>query len=79
MYKIFLIVLLLLLLIYEKLIRPQICEKKIGEYLQSINGDLIMLEKVSIREEIYSVKYKVGNFPQTSVVKFNFFFKYKWD
>lgn len=66
------------LIIYEKFRRPIICKKKINKYIESLNGHIIDIKRLSIREETYLVEYKVKDEKFRITVKFNLFYKSLW-
>lgn len=73
-----LLFLLILLLAYEKIRRPMVCEEKICQYIESLNGRVMNIKKPIHREELYIVEYKVNGNVKQSTVKFNLFYKQKW-
>ncbi|MDD4563079.1 MAG: hypothetical protein PHW39_08400 [Syntrophomonadaceae bacterium] len=73
-----LILLLILGILYEKIWRPIICKRKIREHIEVLGGEVWSIEKISMREEIYNVKYKINGELKNAVVKFSLFYGEKW-
>lgn len=71
-------ILLIIILVYEKFRRPIICKRKIYEYIQSLNGQILDIKRLSIREEIYLIDYKIGEDSHRLTVKYNLFYKGIW-
>lgn len=69
---------LILFLLYEKIRRPVICKKKIYKHITDIGGEVINIERISHRDEIFSVHYKIGSDSKTATVKFDFFYSATW-
>lgn len=69
---------LIAFLLYEKIRRPVICKRKIYKYISDIGGKVINIEKISYRDEIFSVYYEIGENSKTATVKFNFFYGDSW-
>ncbi|MCY6370686.1 hypothetical protein [Clostridium ganghwense] len=65
-------------LIYEKWWRPKVCEKKIRDRIRKMGGEVWGIERLSMREEIYSVIYRIGEKNEKGVVKFNLMYKQDW-
>jgi len=78
MRPIWIVLILILLLIYEKVWRPIVCKKKICSHIDSIGGQVNKIEKLTPRDEIYSVYYTVNGQSKHSNVKFNLFYKTTW-
>ena len=72
------VLVLILLLIYEKIWRPMVCKKKIYNHIENIGGQVGNIEKLTPRDEIYSVYYTVNGKSKHSNVKFNLFYKTTW-
>ncbi|MCT4606221.1 MAG: hypothetical protein N4A64_08995 [Marinisporobacter sp.] len=68
----------ILLLIYEKVWRPIVCKKKIYRHIENIGGQVGNIEKLTSRDEIYSVYYTVNGQSKHSNVKFNLLYKTIW-
>ncbi|AOR25108.1 hypothetical protein [Clostridium taeniosporum] len=69
---------IIFLLLYEKVLRPIICKKKIYEHINNLSGQVDNIEKLTARDEIYNVYYTVNGQANHSIVKFNLFYKTKW-
>lgn len=72
------VLLLSILLLYEKLWRPYVCRKKIYAYINEIGGEVDNIEKLTARDEIFSVYYTVNGESHEIVAKFNLFYKSEW-
>jgi hypothetical protein len=72
------VLVLILLLIYEKVWRPMICKKKIYSHIENIGGQVSNIEKLTPRDEIYSVYYTANGQSKHSNVQFNFLYKTTW-
>ncbi|HHV11463.1 MAG TPA: hypothetical protein GXX75_14425 [Clostridiales bacterium] len=70
---------IILLLMYEKIWRIKICKNKIDKHIRNENGYVVKIEKLSERDEIFSVYYSVNGQEKHSNVKFNFLFKDIWE
>jgi hypothetical protein len=66
------------LLLYEIMWRPIACERKIKERIESMGGTVGTIEKLTPRDEIFNVYYKVNGESMHSVVKFDFFYEEEW-
>lgn len=69
----------LLILSYEKVLMPTLCEKRINTYIKNIGAKTCDIEKFSVRKSIYYVSYIKDKKIHNTVVKFNFFLKAKWE
>ena len=63
----------ILIIIFEKVIRPSICRKKIIKVIEAKGATMIDITKLSIREETYKVDYTIDHGDETCVTKFNSF------
>ncbi|WP_129596093.1 hypothetical protein [Anaerophilus nitritogenes] len=72
------VLVLILVLIYEKVWRPMVCKKKIYHHIENIGGQVGNIEKLTPRDEVYSVYYIVNGQSKHSNVKFNLFYKSTW-
>jgi len=77
-YNISVIILFLAAIIYEKLIRPLICRKKIIKSIEANGGIITKITKLNSREETYSIEYKLAYKNKTSVANLDFFFNITW-
>lgn len=68
----------MLFVIYEYTLRIHVCKKKIYNHIKNIGGQIISIEKLSPRDEIFSVAYNLNGKSEYSTVKFSFFYKTKW-
>lgn len=69
---------LLLIAIYEKIISPKICIKKINRHIHSLNGEVLNIKKLSFRDETYLVDYKINENISRLNVKFRMVHKEEW-
>lgn len=72
------IIIISIILAYEKIWRPKVCEKKICAYIEGIQGSIRSIEKLTIRDEIYKVCYRIKGETAVGIVKFNFFYDMEW-
>ncbi|ACD22387.1 hypothetical protein FDE76_05465 [Clostridium botulinum] len=70
---------IILLLLYEKIWRPIICKKNIHMHINNLGGQVDNIERLTQRDEIYNVYYTVNGKLNNSIVKFNLFYKSKWN
>lgn len=68
-----------LIILYEKAWRVYRIHRKINQYINSKNGKVGTIERLSSREEIFSVYYLVAGQSKHSIVKFNLFYHSKWE
>lgn len=54
------------------------CKKKIFTHVKDIEGQLVSINKISSREEIFNVIYVKNELTHHCSVKFNFFYKDIW-
>lgn len=73
------IFILIILLLYEKVWRPIVFKKKIYSHISNLGGQVNSIESLTPRDEIYSVYYTVNGQSKHSNVKFNLFYKTKWE
>lgn len=76
--KLLLVVFIIILLLYEKVWRPIVCKKKIYNHINNLGGQVDNIEKLTAKDEIYNVYYTVNKQSNHSIVKFNLFYKTKW-
>lgn len=77
--KSFILISAVLVILWEKLRRPKICEKKIHKHIKDIGGEVIWIKKIGIRDEIYRVSYKIDEPIEAAIVKFNLFYHMDWE
>ena len=65
----------IVLLIYELAICPSYSEKKIKEIVEERGGCNPIIDKISLRDKIYNVKYEIDGKPESILLKFDFFLK----
>jgi hypothetical protein len=78
MWSFILLFLFLVFIFYELIRRPIICKRKIYEHIRWLGGEVDSIEKMSSRESIYCVYYKIDGLSKTAVVKFGFFYDEDW-
>lgn len=78
MKSILVIVAFVFLLVYEKVWRPMICKKKIYQHIEAIGGEVSKIEKLTPRDEIYSIYYIENKQINHVCVQFNLFYKSTW-
>lgn len=76
--KYLLLILIMLIIIYEKVWRKHICKKKIYKHIKNKGGDLVSIEKLSLRDEIFNIVYTINGKSERATVKFNFLYKETW-
>lgn len=76
--KYIMFIFILLLVIYEKIWRIHICKKKIYNHINEIGGELISIEKLTLRDEFFNVNFSINEKIEHATVKFNFFYKERW-
>ncbi|WP_315078584.1 hypothetical protein [uncultured Clostridium sp.] len=79
MRSLWIVFVIILLLLYEKVWRPIICKKKIYRHINDLGGQIDNIERLTQRDEIYNVYYTVNGQLNNSIVKFNLFYKAKWN
>ncbi|MHC1748411.1 MAG: hypothetical protein AB9856_08480 [Cellulosilyticaceae bacterium] len=62
-------------LLYEKVWRTRVCQKKIYEYIERLGGSVDSIERLTPREELYRVNYRRQENRTIMVVKFNIFYE----
>ncbi|MEA4825734.1 MAG: hypothetical protein VB130_03740 [Clostridium sp.] len=65
-------------LTYKLWWRPKVSKKIIIDKIAQMGGEVIRIEQVSIREEIYNVTYMIEGKEQKNVVKFSFMNEQWW-
>ena len=76
--KLLLVLFIIILLLYEKLWRPIVCKKKIYSHINNLGRQVDNIEKLTAKDEIYNVYYTMNKQSNHSIVKFNLFYKTKW-
>ncbi|MDF2870098.1 MAG: hypothetical protein K0R05_1673 [Anaerocolumna sp.] len=76
--KYLILLFIILLIIYEKVWRKHICKKKIYKHIKRREGDILSIEKLSLRDEVFKIVYTIDGQSENSIVKFNFFYKETW-
>lgn len=65
-------------LFYEKVVRVARCQEKIKVHISRLGGAVTSIEKLSSREEIYSVGYLKDGEWHVATVNFGFFYREEW-
>jgi hypothetical protein len=73
------VLLFMFFLVYEKVWRIKVCKRKIYRHVNQLNGKVNKIEKLTARDEIFSVYYTVEGLSRHSNVRFNFFYKDIWE
>lgn len=73
MKNIWLVPVLITSLIYEFIVLPKIIQANIYKYVKSINGQTISIQKLSTRDSLYLIEYKVDGKYLKNNVRCNFF------
>lgn len=53
------VLILIVLFIYELIVLPKMIQASIYRHVESINGQIISIQKLSTRDSLYLVEYKV--------------------
>ena len=72
------IMLLVLILLYEFIVCPRICKRKIIRHISSMEGEVIDIERLTLREFLYSVDYWRNGKSEKAIVQFNVFYHSTW-
>ena len=72
------VIILIVLLIYEKFWRPRVFKKKIHKYIKNLGGKILHIDCISNREEVYNVTYYLNDIRKNATVKFSLFYKQDW-
>ncbi len=72
------IVILILLFLYEVILSPMICKRKIYKHITNIGGTVTHIERLTPKEYLYSVNYTISDRAEKSIAQFNIFFKCIW-
>jgi hypothetical protein len=72
------ILFVILLLIYEFVLNPRICKKKIYDHISNIGGNVIDIERLTLKEYLYCVNYIMNGKSEKAIVRFNVFYKSTW-
>jgi hypothetical protein len=72
------IIFLVLVLIYEFVVSPRICKRMIIRHISSMGGEVIDIERLTLREFLYSVDYRRNGKAEKAVVQFNIFYHGTW-
>ena len=72
------IILVVLVLIYEFVVCPRICEKKIIRHISGMGGEVLDIERLTNREFLYNVDYRRNGKSEKAIVQFNIFYHSTW-
>lgn len=72
------LIIAVLALVYEKIYRVKIIEKKIHNRIKKKGGYVTRIERITNREEIFVITYKLDDEIMTKTVKFSFFYNEYW-
>ncbi|WMJ80956.1 hypothetical protein RBU49_01515 [Clostridium sp. MB40-C1] len=70
--------LLIGLLIYMIWWRPKVCKEKIRDKIRKMGGEVLDIELIGSREQIYNVRYRIKEKDEKAVVIFNFICEEEW-
>jgi hypothetical protein len=70
--------LVILVFIYEKIRRPSVCKRKIYNHFNNLGGEVNSVEKLTPRDEVYSVYYTMDGQSRHITVRFNLFYETTW-
>lgn len=73
MENMWLVLILIALLIYEFIVLPKMIQANIYKYVKSINGQTISIQKLSTRDSLYLIEYKVDGKYLKNNARCNFF------
>jgi hypothetical protein len=65
-------------LIYEYVISPKICNKKIHSHINNLGGQVVNIEKLTTREKLYCVYYTLNEKSEKAIVRFNILNEETW-
>lgn len=71
-------IIIVLILVYEFVVCPKICKRKISRYITNLGGEIINIERLTIRDYLYCVNYVLDNKTEKAIVQFNLFFEDTW-
>jgi hypothetical protein len=72
------ILIVTLILIYDFILSPKICKKKIYSHINNIGGNVIDIERLTLKEYLYCVNYIMNGKPEKAIVRFNIFYESSW-
>ncbi|MDF2941380.1 MAG: hypothetical protein K0S01_238 [Herbinix sp.] len=72
------IIIISLILLYDFVVTPKICKKKIYSQINNIGGQIIIIEKLSRREQLYCVNYIVNGKLEKAIIRFNIAYESTW-
>lgn len=78
MESIWAIIFLVLLLVYEFVVCPRICKRKIIHHISSMGGEVLDIERLTFREFLYRIDYKRNGKSEKAIVQFNIFYHSTW-
>jgi hypothetical protein len=73
-----LIIIITPVLIYEYVVSPKICMKKIYNHINNLGGQVVEIEKLTIREKLYCVYYTLNEKSEKAIVRFNIINEETW-
>jgi hypothetical protein len=75
---VWLIIIIAPILFYELVLSPKICNKKIYSHIDNIGGQIVDIEKLTIREHLYCVYYTLNGKSEKAIVRFDIFYESTW-
>lgn len=78
MELLWLILIIAPLMLYEFVLVPKVCKKKIYSHIYNLGGDVVNIEKLTTREQLYCVYYTLNGKTEKSIVRFDIFYESTW-
>jgi hypothetical protein len=66
------------MILFEVFIGPKICNRKIYNHINDLGGQVLDIEKLSMREKLYCVNYTLNGKSEKSIVRFDIFYEDIW-
>jgi hypothetical protein len=65
-------------LLYDMVLSPRICKKKIYSHINNLGGLVVNIEKLTTREQLYCVYYTLNGKSEKAIVIFDIFYESTW-
>jgi hypothetical protein len=78
MELVWLILIIAPFLLYEIVLLPKVCKKKIYSHINNLGGKVVDIEKLTTREQLYYVYYTLNGKSEKAIVRFNIFHESTW-
>lgn len=72
------ILIIALLILFDLVVNPRICKKKIFNHINNIGGKVIDIERLTLKEYLFIVNYIMDGKSEKAIVQFNVFYKSTW-